>query len=79
MILNDRPVPLPLLRNGATTGTFLAAGMWQGTWQIRDKTLRVRPFIKLSGAARDALLTEAARLCEFIAEQSACDIVLRAP
>jgi hypothetical protein len=43
--------------NGATAGTFLVDGMWQGTWQIRDQTLRIQPFIKLRSADRDALLT----------------------
>jgi hypothetical protein len=42
--------------NGATAGTFLVDGMWQGTWQIRDQTLRIQPFIKLCSADRDALL-----------------------
>jgi hypothetical protein len=27
--------------NGATAGTFLVDGMWQGTWQIRDQTPRI--------------------------------------
>jgi hypothetical protein len=36
MIPGSRPVPLPPGR-GATGGTFLIDGMWQGTWQIRDQ------------------------------------------
>jgi hypothetical protein len=65
VILDNRPVPLPP-GNGATTGTFLIDGMWQGTWQIRHRTLRVQPFTRLRGPDRDALLTEAARLCAFL-------------
>ena len=66
MILDNRSVPLPP-GNGATAGTFLADGMWQGSWKIRDQTLRILPFTKLRRADREALLTEAAQLCAFVA------------
>ncbi|MBV9450214.1 MAG: AlkZ family DNA glycosylase [Streptosporangiaceae bacterium] len=77
LIPGNRPVPLPP-GNGATAGTFLVDGMWQGTWQIRDRTLRLQPFTRLRRADRDALLTEAARLCAFVTQQ-ACDIILGEP
>jgi hypothetical protein len=78
VISGNRPVPLPP-GNGTTAGTFLVDGMWEGTWQIRDQTLRIQPFTKLRRADRDALLTEAARLCAFIAPQAKYDIVLDKP
>jgi hypothetical protein len=74
VILDQRSVPLPPGK-GASTGTFLVDGMWQGTWQIRDQTLRIQPFTTLCRADRDALLIEAARLCAFIAPHAKCDIV----
>jgi hypothetical protein len=58
----DRSVPLPP-GNGATAGTFLVGGIWQGTWQIRHQTLRIEPFSNLARADREALLAEAAPLC----------------
>lgn len=78
MILDNRPVPLPP-GNGATAGTFLIDGMWQGSWQIREQTLHLQPFTTLRRADRDALLTEAARLCAFVAPQARYDIVLGKP
>ena len=75
VIPGNRPVPLPP-GNGATAGTFLVDGMWQGTWQIRDQSLRIQPFIKLRPADRDALLTEAAQLCAFVAPHAKHDIIL---
>jgi hypothetical protein len=78
VILDNRSVPLPP-GNGATAGTFLVDGMWQGTWQIRDHTLRIQPFAKLRRADRDALLTEAAQLCAFVAPQAKYDIALNKP
>jgi hypothetical protein len=75
VIRDHRPVPLPP-GNGATVGTFLVDGMWQGTWQIRDGALLLKPFAKLSRADQDALLTEAAGLCAFVSPQAALDIVL---
>ncbi len=74
----NRPVPLPP-GNGATAGTFLVNGMWQGTWQIRDQALRVQPFTTLRRSDRDALLAEATQLCAFVAPQAKCDIVLGQP
>jgi hypothetical protein len=76
LILGNRSVPLPP-GNGATAGTFLVDGMWQGTWQIRNQTLRIQPFTKLQRP--DALLTEAVRLCAFVAPQAKYDIVLNEP
>jgi winged helix DNA-binding protein len=73
-----RPVPLPA-GNGATGGTFLINGLWQGTWQLRDQKLRIRPFASLRTTDRDALLAEAAELRAFIAPQTAPDIVVEHP
>jgi hypothetical protein len=78
VISGNRTVPLPP-GNGATAGTFLIDGMWQGSWQIRDRTLRIQPFTALSHADREALLTEAARLCAFVAPHATYDIVLDRP
>ncbi len=75
VIPGNRPVPLPP-GNGATTGTFLVDGMWQGTWQIRDQSLRIQPFIDLRPADRDALLAEAAQLLAFVAPRANSDIIL---
>jgi hypothetical protein len=65
VIVDGRRVPLPP-GNGATAGTFLVDGMWQGTWQVRDGRLRVSPFTRSATADRDALLAEAARLAAFL-------------
>jgi hypothetical protein len=78
VILDNRSVPLPP-GNGATAGTFLVDGMWQGSWQIRDQTLRIQPFTMLRHADREALLTEAAQLCAFVAPQAKYDIVFNKP
>jgi hypothetical protein len=78
VIPHNRPVPLPP-GNGATAGTFLIDGTWQGTWQIRDQTPRIQPFTSLRSADRDALLAEAAQLCAFLAPQAKYDIVLSEP
>jgi hypothetical protein len=78
VILDNRSVPLPP-GNGATAGTFLVDGAWQGTWQIRDRTLRIQPFTTLRRADHDALLTEAAQLCAFVAPHAEYDIVLANP
>lgn len=67
-ITDHRPVPLPP-GNGATVGTFLVDGVWQGTWQVRDRTLLVEPFTTLRAADRDALLTEAAALSAVLAPE----------
>jgi hypothetical protein len=50
--------------------------MWQGTWQIRGRALRIQAFTRLRPADRDALLTEAERLCAFVDLQTNHDIVL---
>jgi hypothetical protein len=78
IIPGNRSVPLPP-GNGATTGTFLIDGTWQGTWQIRDQTMRIQPFTRLREADGDALQTEAARLLAFAAPQAMHDIVLSQP
>jgi hypothetical protein len=78
VIPGNRPVPLPP-GNGATSGTYLIDGTWQGTWHIQDQSLHVQPFTKLRGADRDALLTEAAQLRAFIAPCAKDDIVLEKP
>jgi hypothetical protein len=58
---DSRPVPLPP-GHGDAAGTFLIDGVWQGTWQVRDRSLRLEPF----GPLPDDLLTEAARLADFL-------------
>ncbi|MEU5993301.1 winged helix DNA-binding domain-containing protein [Spirillospora sp. NPDC047418] len=73
VILDNRPVPLPP-GNGATTGTFLVDGTWQGTWRIRNQSLYIQPFTELRRDDREALLREAAQLCTFL--QAAHDIVV---
>jgi hypothetical protein len=78
LIPGNRPVPLPP-GSGATAGTFLLDGIWQGTWQIRDQTLHIQPFTTLHHADREALLAEAAQLCAFLAPQAKHDIVFGEP
>lgn len=78
VIPGNCPVPLPA-GNGATSGTVLIDGMWQSTWQIRDRTLRIQPFAKLTGADLDALLTEAAQLCAFLTPGTTYDIMIDGP
>ena len=78
VIPHDRPVPLPP-GNGASVGTLLIDGLWQGSWQLRDQTLRILPYVRLGQANRDALLAEAARLCAFAAPHAAHDIMLDEP
>jgi Winged helix DNA-binding domain len=78
VIPHRRPVPLPP-GNGATGGTFLIDGRWQGTWQFRDQKLRIQPFVALRAADRDALLAEAAGLCAFIAPATVPDVVFDNP
>jgi Winged helix DNA-binding domain len=78
VIVDNRSVPLPP-GNGATAGTFLVDGVWQGTWQIRGRTLHVRQFTQLRGADRDALLAEAAQLAAFVAPHETYDVVLDRP
>jgi hypothetical protein len=71
VIHDGRPVPLPP-GNGATCGTFLIDGWWQGTWQIRDGVLHIRPFTQLSGTDQEVLLAEAERLSAFAAPGARC-------
>jgi hypothetical protein len=78
VIPGNRQVPLPP-GNGASAGTFLADGMWQGTWQIRDQSLRIQPFTRLRPADRDALLGEAAQLLAFVAPGTKHEIILEKP
>ena len=78
VIPHARKVPL-LPGNGAAGGTFLIDGLWQGTWQLRHRKLRVRPFARLAAEDGDALLAEAAELSAFIAHPSAHDIALDEP
>jgi hypothetical protein len=78
VIPGNRPVPLPP-GNGASAGTFLVDGLWQGTWQVRDQSLRIQPFINLRPADRDALLSEAAQLRAFVAPGAKHDIILEKP
>jgi Winged helix DNA-binding domain len=78
VIPHQRPVPLPP-GNGATGGTFLIDGRWQGSWQLRDQKLRIRPFVELRPADRDALLAEAAGLCAFVAPGTTADVILDHP
>lgn len=75
VILDNRPVPLPP-GNGATFGTLLVDGVWQGTWQVRHQSLRIEPFTTLRRADRDALLIEATQLCAFLAPQTKYDVIL---
>ena len=78
VIPHARPVPLPP-GNGAAGGTFLIDGRWQGTWQLRDQKLRIRPFAQLRRADKDALLAEARLLCAFAAPRATDDIMLDQP
>ncbi len=75
VILDDRQVPLPP-GNGATVGTILVDGMWQGTWRIRDRSLHVEPFTRLRRPDREALAAEAERLCAFIDPSARYDLVV---
>jgi hypothetical protein len=78
VIPGKRPVPLPP-GNGATSGTCLIDGQWQGTWQIQGQVLHIQPFITLRDTEHDTLLAEAAQLCAFLAPQGTCDIRLGKP
>ncbi|WP_030434365.1 winged helix DNA-binding domain-containing protein [Actinoplanes subtropicus] len=64
---SGRPVPLPP-GNGATSGTFLVDGLWEGTWQLRDRRLALRPYRKIG---LDPLLSEAEALRSFLAPDAA--------
>jgi Winged helix DNA-binding domain len=78
VIPHRRPVPLPP-GNGATGGTFLIDGRWQGTWRLREGALRIQPFASLPTADLDALEAEAAGLFAFIAPQTPADIIVDQP
>ncbi|MFI5893435.1 winged helix DNA-binding domain-containing protein [Actinoplanes sp. NPDC051513] len=67
-----RRVPLPP-GNGATTGTFLVDGRWEGTWQLRDGRLSLYPYGKID---LDPLVAEAASLCALIAPGAEVGVVL---
>ena len=69
---DGRAVPLPP-GNGATTGTFLVDGVWEGTWHLRDRRLALHPYRKIG---LDLLLAEADALCSFLAPGA--DIVVAA-
>jgi DNA glycosylase AlkZ-like len=73
-----RTVPLPA-GNGATTGTFLVDGTWQGTWEIRRHALQITPFTQLRPADRDALLAEADGLHAFVEPHVRREVVVREP
>ena len=67
---SGRPVPLPP-GNGATSGTFLVDGLWEGTWQLRDGRLTLCPYRKID---LDLLVAEAEALCSLLAPGS--DVVV---
>jgi hypothetical protein len=68
----NRRVPLPP-GNGATTGTFLVDGGWEGTWQLRDGKLRLHPYAKID---LDPLLPEAESLCAWLAPGADVEVVM---
>jgi hypothetical protein len=78
VIPHARPVPLPP-GNGATTGTFLVDGRWQGTWRFQHHLLQINPFTLIPYAEREPLLAEAERLTAFLAPGTTSDIVLEPP
>jgi hypothetical protein len=68
VIRGARPVPLPP-GNGATTGTLLIDGFWEGEWTTtRDgyrAALEVRPYRRLNGLEQNAITAEGRALLEF--------------
>jgi hypothetical protein len=66
VIAHRRPVPLPP-GHGATGGTLLVDGSWQGDWKISHGVLEIEPFISLGPADRDAVAAEGERLLGFAA------------
>jgi hypothetical protein len=68
VIRGARPVPLPP-GNGATTGTLLIDGFWEGEWTTtRDgdrAVLEVRPYRRLNGLEQNAITAEGSALLEF--------------
>jgi hypothetical protein len=74
IIPHARRVPLPP-GNGATTGTLLLDGQWQGEWSItksRDQViLQVQPYVRLDAADQDAVAAQGADLLAFAAPAAA--------
>jgi hypothetical protein len=68
----NRRVPLPP-GNGATTGTFLVDGMWEGTWRLRDGKLSLHPYGKID---LDPLLAEAKSLSAFLAPGAEVEVAM---
>ncbi|WP_433367212.1 winged helix DNA-binding domain-containing protein [Actinoplanes sp. CA-142083] len=68
----SRRVPLPP-GTGATTGTFLVDGLWEGTWQLRDGKLWLHPYRKID---LDPLIAEAKSLSAWLAPGAEVDVVL---
>lgn len=75
---DNRPVPLPP-GNGATSGTFLVDGTWQGTWRLQDGMLHVHPFAELRRTDHEELIGAAERLCDFLVPQTDHDVVVHRP
>ena len=77
VIRGARPVPLPP-GNGATTGTVLVDGFWEGDWTItrsRDRAvLEIRPFGPPGVAGQEAIAAEGSRLLEFAAPAAVHDV-----
>jgi Winged helix DNA-binding domain len=77
VIRGARPVPLPP-GNGATTGTLLVDGCWEGEWTTaRDgdrAVLAVRPYRRLNGLEQDAITAEGSRLLDFTARAAGHDV-----
>jgi hypothetical protein len=74
VIPHARRVPLPP-GNGATTGTLLLDGQWQGEWSIsksRDQAiLQVQPYVRLDAADQDTVAAQGAELLAFVAPAAA--------
>jgi len=77
VIPHTRPVPLPA-GNGATTGTVLIDGLWQGTWRLHRRVLTINPVTPIPYAESESMLTEAERLTAFLSPGATCDIVVEA-
>ena len=77
VIPHTRPVPLPA-GNGATTGTVLIDGLWQGTWRLHRRVLTINPFTPIPYAESESMLTEAERLTAFLSPSTTCDLVVEA-
>jgi hypothetical protein len=74
VIPHQRPVPLPP-GNGASAGTLLVDGEWQGDWKItgvQDRSvLEIRPYIRLRAADADTIAAGGGRLLQFTTDASA--------